>query len=154
MHVLAKFRTYLVGGKFIVKKNHNSLKYFLNKKELNDRQQKWVSRLQEYNFEIVYVKGKINIIVDALSRRPHLFSLVEIDDDWRELNVANYAKDSWATGIIEGTTQDYRYTVSNELIMYKGGIYLVPNSRLKEKALRYFHDVPMFGHPGFFKTYR
>ena len=29
MHALTKFRQYLVGNKFVVKTDHNSLKYFL-----------------------------------------------------------------------------------------------------------------------------
>jgi hypothetical protein len=29
MHALTKFKQYLVGSKFVVKTNHNSLKYFL-----------------------------------------------------------------------------------------------------------------------------
>jgi hypothetical protein len=29
MHALTKFRQYLVGSKFVVKTDHNSLKYFL-----------------------------------------------------------------------------------------------------------------------------
>ena len=37
MHALAKFRQYLVGGNFIVKTDHNSLRHFLTQKELNDR---------------------------------------------------------------------------------------------------------------------
>ena len=37
MHCLTNFRQYLVGGKFIVKIDHNSLKHFLSQKELNDR---------------------------------------------------------------------------------------------------------------------
>lgn len=53
MHALAKFRQYLVGGKFVVRKDHNSLKYFLEQKELNERQQKWVSRIQAYGFDIM-----------------------------------------------------------------------------------------------------
>ena len=32
MHSLAKFIQYLVGGKFIVKTNHNSLRHFLTQK--------------------------------------------------------------------------------------------------------------------------
>ena len=81
MHALAKFRQYLVGGKFKIKTDHNSLKYFLEQKNLNERQQKWVSKIQAYDFEIEYVKGKHNIIVDALSRRPTTISLMEISTD-------------------------------------------------------------------------
>jgi hypothetical protein len=49
MHALAKFRQYLVGARFVVKSDHNSLKYLLEKKDLNERQQKWVSRIQAYD---------------------------------------------------------------------------------------------------------
>ena len=38
MHALAKFRQYLVGSKFCIKTNHNSLKHFLGKQDLNDMQ--------------------------------------------------------------------------------------------------------------------
>jgi hypothetical protein len=40
MHALANFRKYLIGEKFIVRTDHNSLKYFLDQKELNERQKK------------------------------------------------------------------------------------------------------------------
>ena len=40
MHALAKFRQYLVGARFVVKSDHNSLKYFLDQKDLHERQQK------------------------------------------------------------------------------------------------------------------
>jgi hypothetical protein len=46
MHALAKFRQYVVGEKFIVRTDHNSLKYFLYQKDLNDRQKKWVRKIQ------------------------------------------------------------------------------------------------------------
>jgi hypothetical protein len=45
MHALAKFRQYLVGGKFVVKTDHNNLRHFLGQKDLNERKQKWVSKL-------------------------------------------------------------------------------------------------------------
>jgi hypothetical protein len=50
--------------------------------------------------------------------------------------------------------QDDRYTVVDDIIYYKGRIYLVPESTLKEKILRAVHDAPLAGHPGYLKTYR
>jgi hypothetical protein len=38
MHALTKFRQYLVGNKFMVKTDHNNLKYFLEQKDLSERQ--------------------------------------------------------------------------------------------------------------------
>ena len=82
MHALAKFRQYLVGGKFIVKSDHNSLRHFLTQKEINDRQQKWVSKFQSFDFDIEYKKGKMNVVADALSRWA-TFSLLQICNDWK-----------------------------------------------------------------------
>jgi hypothetical protein len=78
MHALTKFRQYLVGSKFVVKTDHNILKYFLEQKDLSERQQKWVTKVHAFDFDIEYVKGKKNIVVDALSRRHATCSLMEI----------------------------------------------------------------------------
>jgi hypothetical protein len=83
MHALAKFRQNLVGPKFVVRIDHNSVKYFLAQKDLNERQQKWVSKIQAYNFDIEYVKGKNNVVADALSKRPSAYSMSEIYVDWK-----------------------------------------------------------------------
>lgn len=86
----------------------------MNQKDLNDKQQQWVNRPERYDFDIVYVKEKKNV----LSIKPHLCSLVEIIADWRELISAEYAKDSWVARIMEGTIHDDKYTMINELIIY------------------------------------
>jgi hypothetical protein len=66
MHALTKFRKYRVGGRFVVRTGQKILKYFLEKNDLIERHQKWVSKLQSYEFDIEYVKGKKNVVVDAL----------------------------------------------------------------------------------------
>ena len=68
--------------------------------------------------------------------------------------VAKYAKDTWAFDIVEGTTIDTRYTLVDDLIIYKNRIYLVPRSKVKQLILRALHNSPTVGHPGYFKTYR
>ena len=70
VHALTKFWQYLVGAKFVVCTDHNSLRYFLEQQDLNKRQQKWVNKVQAFDFDIKYVKGKNNAVADALSRKP------------------------------------------------------------------------------------
>ena len=71
MHALAKFRQHLIGNKFCIKTDHNSLRHFLRQRDLNERQQKWVNKLQSYDFDISYIKGTQNGVANALTRRPH-----------------------------------------------------------------------------------
>lgn len=81
MHALAKFQQYLVGNKFRVRTDHNSLRFFLKQKQCQERQQKWFSKIQAYDFDIEYVKRKNNVVVDSLSRRPATLSLMSLDTD-------------------------------------------------------------------------
>jgi hypothetical protein len=153
MHALAKFRQYLVGNRFRVKTDHNSLRHFMGQQGLNDRQQRWVSKVQAYDFDIEYVRGKHNVVADALSRRPAGLSLMSICQDWKAQLLVEYSKDRRACEVLEGTHADERYRVMDEVIYYKGRIYLVPNSQLRERVLQAAHDSPLSGHQGFRKTY-
>jgi len=45
---------------------------------LNEMQEKWVIKVQEYDFDIEYVNGKKNIVSNALSKRPATFSMTKI----------------------------------------------------------------------------
>jgi len=92
MHSLTKFRKYLVGSKFMVKTHHNNLKYFLEQKDLNECQQKWMTKVQEFDFDIEYVNGKKNIVFDVLFRRPVACSLMEISVDWKSHLLVEYSK--------------------------------------------------------------
>jgi hypothetical protein len=51
--------------------------------ELNVRQKKWVSKVQANDFDIEYKKGKINVGVYALSRKPPL-SIMEVPIAWKD----------------------------------------------------------------------
>eukprot|EP00253_Pinus_taeda_P033519 PITA_33519 len=62
MHALAKYRQYLVVNRLRVRTDHNSLKFFLEQKQLQERQQNWISKIQAYDFDIEYVKGKNNVV--------------------------------------------------------------------------------------------
>ena len=132
MHALIKFRQYLVGNKILVKTDHNNLRYFLTQNYLNERQQKWVSKIQAFEFDIEYVKGKNNVVVDALSRIPSI-SLMDVVENLKATLEVEYAKDKLSYEPFDGNNNDDRYKVLEGIIYYKGRIYLVPNSSLKEE---------------------
>lgn len=108
LHASAKFRQYLVGGRFKIKTDHNSLKYLVEQKDLSERQQKWVNKFQAYDFEIEYVKGKNNIVADDLSRRAPTLSLMDILADWKSNLLVWYAKNKFACELLDGQVQGSR----------------------------------------------
>ena len=69
LHALKKWRPYLMGRHFKVKTNHDSLKYFLEQILSSEERQKWPTKMLGYDFEIIYKKGKQNVVADALTRR-------------------------------------------------------------------------------------
>jgi hypothetical protein len=119
---------------------------------LCERQQKWVSKVQAYDFNIEYVKGKKNVVADALSRRLATFSMTKISTDWKSILLAEYSKNTFACELMEGIIQDDRYIVVDDIIYYKDRIYLVLESTLKKKIPRATHDAPLVGHPMRMKT--
>ena len=56
------------------------LKYLFDQKTLNERKASWLTILSEYDFEFKHIKGKKNIVADALSRQQHKIYLVLISD--------------------------------------------------------------------------
>jgi hypothetical protein len=71
MLALKLWRHYLVGRNFELKVDHEILKHLFIQRDLNVRQRRWSEFMSEYDFGILYIKGKENVVVDGLSRRPH-----------------------------------------------------------------------------------
>nr|GFC10352.1 putative reverse transcriptase domain-containing protein [Tanacetum cinerariifolium] len=66
---LKMWRHYLYGTKCVVFTDHKSLQHILDQKELNMRQRRWLELLSDYDCEIRYHPGKVNVVADALSRK-------------------------------------------------------------------------------------
>lgn len=62
------FRPYVYGIRFLVKSDHRSLVYLFTMKNPSSKLNRMRLELEEYDFEIEYIKGKNNVGADALSR--------------------------------------------------------------------------------------
>eukprot|EP00253_Pinus_taeda_P007716 PITA_07716 len=105
LHALNILRPFLMGRRFKVKTKHGTLKYFLEKILSSEEQQKWVTKMLGYDFEIIYKKGKKNVVIDALSRKDEdvealLCSISIIQLDWINQDRDQWKKDEEVWAII------------------------------------------------------
>ncbi|GJU71051.1 reverse transcriptase domain-containing protein [Tanacetum coccineum] len=69
---LKTWRHYLYGTKSVIYTDHKSLQHIFDQKELNMRQRRWIELFSDYECEIRYHPGKVNVMADALSKKERL----------------------------------------------------------------------------------
>ncbi|RDX97728.1 hypothetical protein CR513_19481, partial [Mucuna pruriens] len=57
--------------------DHKALKHLRGKGKLNKRHAKWVEFLEQFSYIIKHKQGKMNVVVDALSKRHSLVVMLE-----------------------------------------------------------------------------
>ena len=68
IHTLNMWRHYILGRRFILMSDHSGFWYLFDQLNLNSRQTQWLAMVTKFNFQIGYIKGKENRVVNALSR--------------------------------------------------------------------------------------
>ncbi|KAH9312157.1 hypothetical protein KI387_027192, partial [Taxus chinensis] len=81
-----------------------------------EEQKKWVSKMLGYDFEILYKKGKENVVTDALSQKDDstavLFCAISIlQEDW-----IDEARSEWRN---DPTAQNLIHNLKNDLSMFE-----------------------------------
>lgn len=70
---LKHFRHYLAGRRFTLKIDHRALCYLWKSREQNNRLFRWLLRLQEFDFDVEYIRGPLNnsdVLSRTFSREP------------------------------------------------------------------------------------
>jgi hypothetical protein len=71
VHALKVWRHYLLGNLVHIYIDHKNLKYLFTQSNLNMRKHRWLELIKDYELEIHYYPGKVNVVADALRRKHH-----------------------------------------------------------------------------------
>jgi RNase H-like domain found in reverse transcriptase/Integrase zinc binding domain len=181
VYALKEWRPYLHGSQFVIKTDHHPLRYLDTQTNLSKRQMRWMETLQEYDYEIVYVQGKFNVVADALSRisespSSELYT-VEDEEEISEAMAMN------VVGIVSRTMlsksmvsellraykadkntrkdfenpEDVRFEKSVDGLSYAVDNgqrkFVVPQGKLRKALMHVAHDALVSGQLGFNKAY-
>ena len=69
------FRHYLLGNKFKVRTDHNSLIWIMRIKNIEGQLARWIEELQYYDMELLYRAGRDHGNADGMSRLPDMVEL-------------------------------------------------------------------------------
>lgn len=152
---VTKWRSYLLGNHFIIRTDHHSLKFLMEQKMLTPMQQKWLSKLLGFDYEIVYKKGIENKVADALSRVTNidcsLYAMYTVASD-----LLLQLQTSWETDaglqqlmqkIQDGTAKPY-FTLTDQQLRRKGKLLVGNDVQLRRKLMEMIHSGSVGGHSG------
>ncbi|GBG59781.1 hypothetical protein CBR_g54884 [Chara braunii] len=101
---LTHWRHYLLGRFFILRTDHQTLRWMRTQQVLSDALKRWIEVVEQYDFDPQYLKGECNKVADALSRRPDfsgaLITEFDLTDDVTRSLVDAYREDQFMSEII------------------------------------------------------
>ncbi|CAM8968817.1 unnamed protein product [Rhodiola kirilowii] len=161
VQAVLKWRQYLLGNHFTIVIDHQPLKTLLTQTVQTPEQQRWVSKLLGFDFNVIYTPGKDNIPADALSRLPvaappELCAIstpvLGILRALRILTTTNTATCKLLTDIQTSPASFPDYTLRDDLILYRNRLLVPDDSAVRQLIIHEFHNTPIGGHAGIQRT--
>src|SRR3954469_21047544 len=168
MHALAKWRVYLHGRPFLIYSDHATLTHLKNQPNLNPKQVRWLGKMQDFDFKIVHIPGKQNVVADTLSRQPDLKILAMSQSDLLH-DLTHQVKQSLEQDAefqpiirtLQGQSVESpvppslmnHYSLENGILLYDHTRICIPKGPIRTQILHDHHDIPTAGHQGIERTY-
>lgn len=165
MMAVMKWKHFLLGYHFVIRTDHQSLKFLLEQKWTTTLQYKCFTKLLGMNYEIQYKKGSDNVVADALSRKgwqedpetststtSHLLAISAAQPQWLQEVIKSYEDDEVCTDLIAyfalqpNSIPDYQYI--GGIIRYKGKIYVGSGCGIRRQVMEALHASAFGGHSG------
>ena len=110
-----------------------------------------------------YVKGKENMVVDAIFRRPLANAISRIRDSLMDEIKMHYTIDDFCKFLFESLSKEARtvdeidkfksFELNDGVLYYKCRVCVPKFGEYRLDIMNNLHDIPIAGHPGFQKTY-
>lgn len=141
-----QFRPYIWGRKFTIVTDHKPLTWIFKMNDPSSRIMRLKLKLQEFDYTIVYKKGKENCNSDGLSRmfvetEPEVASVNALTEEVEEIGIKLNSDES-------GDTEEKRGVVDKV-----EAACAVLSDKEKLEILKEIHDSPIGGHAGINRTY-
>ncbi|GBG58972.1 hypothetical protein CBR_g24321 [Chara braunii] len=117
---LEHWKHYLLGRHFKVYSDHETLRWLKTQAKMTPKLTRWAAEIDQYDFELKPVKGKYNVVADALSGRADYFGAIvhylDIGKDLQQKVREAYAQDPIYNELLKrvkeapDTEPDYRTT--------------------------------------------
>jgi hypothetical protein len=168
-HATHKWRHYLLGRPVAVRTDHRPLLYPLKLEFMKSQHHRWEEQLAQFDLNITYREGRLNIVPDALSRRPDhkveppanqpvLAAVSSIGPDPSFLTSVRQAtsSDAYAQMVISGMvladTDFATFSLDDGLLYNSDRLYIPPVPELRTQIMHANHDCNVSGHLGMDKT--
>ncbi|KAA8534676.1 hypothetical protein F0562_032193 [Nyssa sinensis] len=152
---------YLLGQRFQTQTDQKSLKYLLEQRVGTPEQQKWVTKLLGYEYDIAYKPGKENSAADSLSRHPNPPTMLAISSpqfmilhELKEANRTDPFLQDLHTRVKKNPAKVPEFYSKDGLLYHRNRLVISPNSPLKSTLLAEFHDSKFGGHSSILGTFK
>ncbi|GBG91020.1 hypothetical protein CBR_g51679 [Chara braunii] len=161
-HALEHWKHYLLGRHFKVYSDHKTLRWLKTQAKMTPKLTRWAAEIDQYDLELKPVKGKYNVVADALSRRSYYFGAIvhslDIGSDLQEKVRQAHAQDPIYSDLLkrvrEAPETEPNYYTKEGLLFEKTNVVdrlCVPNSEeIRSLILGECHDTE--GHFSWQKT--
>lgn len=155
------WRQYLLGRKFLVETDHQSLKSLLTQSIQTPEQQQWLRKLLGFDFEIKHKPGRDNTPADSLSRAMEatfnalqtvskpIFAILDAIKSFFQINPTSVL----LLAKIKESPNDFpNYRFSNGMLFFKDRIWVPKELALIHLILYEYHSSTLGGHAGIQRT--
>src|SRR6218665_637613 len=117
IYFLKLYRPYLLGRRFLLRTDHSALQWLRRTPLPIGQQARWLTTIEEFDFEVKHRAGASHQNADAMSRRPHVIRVLRADqpdpvntesatEPWSRADVAKEQADDPELGWIIGKLKE------------------------------------------------